>query len=71
MLTLAEERGHPRPAAETPAEYQRTLESIFPGELVRRATAAFNRACYGHRPTSPDDIDEMRTALDQLQSASR
>jgi hypothetical protein len=70
MLTLAEERGHPRPAAETPAEYQRTLEGIFPGDLVRRVTAAFNRACYGHRAASPNDIAEMRTALDRLQSAS-
>jgi hypothetical protein len=71
MLTLAEERGCPRPAAETPAEYQRTLEGVFPGDLVRKATAAFNRACYGHRSASPDDIAEMRSALDQLRSPSR
>jgi hypothetical protein len=71
MLTLAEESGHPRPAAETPAEYQQTLEGIFPGDLVRRATVAFNRACYGHRPASPDDIAEMRATLDRLQSPSR
>ena len=71
MLTLAEERGHPRPAAETPAEYQATLEGIFPREAVRRATAAFNRACYGHLPASPDEIAEMRSALDRVRAARR
>lgn len=70
MLTLAEERGHHRSAAETPAEYQRTLEDIFPNELVQRATRAFNRACYGHRSSSPEDIAEMRSTLDQLRSSS-
>ena len=71
MLTLAEERGHPRSPAETPAEYQRTLEDIFPNGLVQRATRAFNHACYGHRSASPEDIAEMRSTLDQFRSPSR
>ena len=68
MLTLAEERGFPRPQAETPQEYQRTLEQVFPRDLVRTATAAFTRACYGHHPASPEQIQEMRTSLEQLAS---
>ena len=66
MLSLAEERGFPRPPAETPREYQGTLEGLFPRDLVRGATAAFNRACYGHRAPPRDHIDEMRLALEQL-----
>ena len=66
MLSLAEERGFPRPPAETPREYQGTLEGLFPRDLARRATAAFNRACYGHRAPPREQIDEMRLALEQL-----
>lgn len=66
MLSLAEERGFPRPASKTPREYQGTLEGLFPQDLVRGATAAFNRACYGHRAPPREQIDEMRLALDQL-----
>ena len=68
MLTLAEERGFPRPPTETPQEYQRTLEQVFPRDLVGRATAAFTRACYGHHPASPEQIEEMRTSLEHLAS---
>ena len=66
LLTLAEGRGHPRPPHQTPAEYQRTLEQIFPRDLVRRATAAFVRACYGHHPAPRQQIEEMRASLEQL-----
>ena len=66
LLMLADERGFPRRANETPAEYQRTLERLVPRDLARRATAAFVRACYGHKPTSRDEIDEMRLSLEKL-----
>ena len=68
MLHLAEDRGHPRPTSQTPSEYQSTIEGIFPQRLVRMLTDAFNRACYGHRPSSRDQIDEMRQELDQAKS---
>ncbi len=66
MLELAEERGSPKPAAQTPTEYQSTLESLFPRDLVRAITNAFNRACYGHYPAPSAQIDEMRTSLENL-----
>ena len=70
MLLLAENRGHPREPSQTAGEYQRTLEGVFPTSLVRTITAAFNRACYGRHPAQPEQIDEMRTALERL-SAER
>ena len=65
MLSLAEEKGLPRPVEQTPSEYGSTLESIFSTRLVRLATNAFVRACYGHHPASREQIDEMRTSLEQ------
>ena len=66
LLVLAEQRGFPRPPAETPSEYERTLERVFPGDLVRVITAAFNRACYGHHPAPRDKVEEMRASLERL-----
>ena len=68
LLTLAEERGHPRRPTETTVEYQRTLVRIFPANLVHMVTAAFNRACYGHHPAPRQQIDEMRASLERLVS---
>ncbi|MDP6715233.1 MAG: DUF4129 domain-containing protein, partial [SAR202 cluster bacterium] len=65
MLMLAEDRGHPRQMNQTPTEYQSTLQGIFPERIVRMVTDAFNRACYGHRPASRAQIDEMRQGLDR------
>ena len=70
MLSLAEESGYPRPPAETPKEYQSTLEGLFPREVVRRVTAAFNRACYGHRAPPREQIDDMRLSLEGLAEAA-
>lgn len=66
LLMLAEERGIPRPAAETPTEYQRTLEEVFPKTLVRSVTAAFMKACYGHYGAPRHEIEEMRLSLDHM-----
>ena len=66
LLVMADERGFPRPATQTPAEYQDTLEEIFPRALVRSITAAFVKACYGHHAAPRPEIDEMRLSLDRL-----
>ena len=71
LLVLAEERGVPRPTGQTPTEYQKSLETLFPQRFVRMATDAFNRACYGHHPASRQQIDEMRAALEGLGPAKR
>ncbi len=67
LLTLAEGRGFPKGPAETPREYQHTLEQLFPRNLARAATSAFIRACYGHHPASREQIEEMKASLAQLQ----
>ena len=64
LLVKAEELGVSRPPSATPNEYSEKLESVLPQNLVRRATAAFVRACYGHHPASPEDINEMRAELE-------
>ncbi len=66
MLLLAENKGYRRGPSQTAGEYQRTLEQVFPANVVRAITAAFNRACYGRHPAPREQIDEMRTALDGL-----
>ena len=71
MLTLAEERGHPGLRPRRPPSIRRLSRASFPGRRSRTATAAFNRACYGHLPASPDEIAEMRSALDRVRSARR
>jgi hypothetical protein len=68
MLVHAEKKGHPRPPSETPTEYQKTLETLLPVDLVRMATFAFIRACYGHHPATTDQITEMRTTLERAVS---
>ena len=66
LLMIADDRGFPRQPNETPMEYQKTLERLVPRDLARRATAAFVKACYGHQPTSRDQVDQMRVSLEQL-----
>ena len=63
LLTLAEAKGIARPPWETPVEFQAKLEAIFPHRLVRMATAAFNRACYGYHPSSAEHLSEIRLHL--------
>ena len=66
MLLLAENKGYRRGPSQTAGEYQRTLEEVFPANIVGAITAAFDRACYGRHPAPREQIDEMRTALDGL-----
>ena len=63
LLSLAEDRGHPRRPGETTGEFQRRLERILPPDLVRMATAAFNRACYGFHAATQEQIARMRSSL--------
>lgn len=65
MLNAAAAKGLPRAENETPTEYQATLARAFPLSLVRAATAAFNRACYGREPTSAERIAEMRREMER------
>ena len=69
LLTMAEDKGSIRPRHETPIEFQRTLEGLFPRNLVRMATTAFNRACYGHHPASDDQVAQMRSSIKNIRTA--
>lgn len=69
LLSVAERRGFIRHPYKTPSELQPGLEEIFPGRLVPMATAAFNRAYYGHMPASQEQIDEMRASVSELRAS--
>ncbi|MDE2688230.1 MAG: DUF4129 domain-containing protein [Chloroflexota bacterium] len=71
MLMLSEKRGNARHASETPSEFQPTLERTLPRNLVRAATRAFIRACYGHYPATREEIDEMRTELEDAAKSDK
>ena len=69
LLVLAEEKGIGRRSHETAAEFQKALEGLFPRNLVRLATEAFNRACYGNYPATDQQIAQMRASLASIKSA--
>ena len=68
LVATAEKRGFRRSPHETATEFQRTLEGVFPRDLVRMSTAAFNRAFYGHHPATEEEIANMRSSLKGLRS---
>ncbi|MBI2936410.1 MAG: DUF4129 domain-containing protein [Chloroflexi bacterium] len=65
LLNFAAKRGQPRQPWETPQEYQRQLETIFPPAPVQRATEGFSRVRYGRWQISPEEA----AALEQLVSS--
>ncbi len=66
LLSMADAKGSSKPSWQTPAEYRETLELLFPDAPVKMATAAFDRACYGHMPATEQDIAYMTSALDRV-----
>ena len=71
MLNLAESRGFARRSYQTPDEFRSRLERIFPSRIAEMATEAFNRACYGRRASSEEDIAEMRESLERAAQSRR
>ncbi len=69
MLNIAEARGFRRGGSQTPSEYRPMLDRVFPNRIARMATDAFNRACYGRRPASRSQIEEMKETLEQAASS--
>ena len=63
LLNKAAQKGFRRRSHETATEFQKTLEALFPRDLVRMATEAFNRSCYGHHPANDEQIAQMRSYL--------
>ena len=66
LLSLAGLQGSPRPAWETPIEYEGALQSLFLDVSLQPITSAFNRACYGRIPSSDGEIRHMRGVVDGL-----
>jgi hypothetical protein len=66
LLTVAEKRGVRRLPHETPTEFQDSLVTIFPQDLVRLTTESFNRALYGYHPATADQISLMRSSVKGL-----
>lgn len=65
LLATAERAGVCRMNSESPSEFEGKLKSLFQQQLVRKATTAFNRACYGHLPTSEKDLADLHTLMSQ------
>ena len=71
MLNLAESRGFERRSYQTPDEFRSRLERIFPGRDSGDGDGGFQPACYGRRPSSEEDIAEMRESLEQVAQSRR
>ena len=69
MMSVAAEKGFRRPNNQTPNEYRSALGRVFPARIAGMATEAFNRACYGRRPASRGQIEEMREVLERVASS--
>ena len=63
LLGVAERRGVLREEYESPLEFEVRLGPLFAPGLVEKATAAFNRACYGNLPPSETDLADLRSAI--------
>ena len=68
FLSMAEEKGFGRRLWETPNEYKLKLGRIFPRDISAKATKAFNKACYGNRPSSREVIQDMESFLSNVSS---
>ena len=63
LLGEAERKGVRRQESESPLEFEIRLGPLFAPGLASKATAAFNRACYGNLPPPEDDLVDLRSAM--------
>ncbi len=68
LLRLASQRGVARDEAETPYEFQRRLDSTWPGvqEQVEALTEAYVRVRYGGRRIAARELEALRMAWERL-----
>tara|TARA_Y100000588_G_scaffold377757_1_gene457308 strand:+ start:424 stop:1833 length:1410 start_codon:yes stop_codon:yes gene_type:complete len=50
----------------TPNERMSALQVFLPGAPVDVITGRFNAACYGNEPSDPNDLDELREAIERV-----
>lgn len=67
---LADRRGYPRPPAQPPDEYLRTLRVAFPGHdaALRRLTDAYMRVHYGDQPITGEELAGLRADYTAMQA---
>ena len=63
LLGAAERMGVRRQESESPLELEARLVPLFAPGLAEKATAAFNRACYGDLPPPESDLVYLRNAM--------
>lgn len=70
MERMGKRRGFPRGKSQTPYEYQTRLQQAFPGgnASIRTITDAYVAIRYGELPERDNDLEAVRTALDQLKT---
>ncbi|MBN1315046.1 MAG: DUF4129 domain-containing protein [Anaerolineales bacterium] len=68
MVQAAAERGYPRSLSETPYEYVTTLIKVWPGgqDHIQAITTAYVKTHYGQIPENPEELDQIRFALQSL-----
>ena len=68
LLALAEQRGIPRPPAQTPLEYLPALQGTFPGwgAELRALTRAYVDAHYGQLPDTEAELRALRDAWQRI-----
>jgi hypothetical protein len=68
LLALAEQRGTPRPPAQTPLEYLPTLWGAFPGwgAELQLLTRAYVDAHYGQLPDTEAELQALRDAWQRI-----
>ena len=64
LLDMAEIDDVVRMPDQTPNEFQKYLRTVFSDEIVRIATAAFNKAFYGKHPMSAKDLSIIKSKVD-------
>jgi hypothetical protein len=71
MVALAGRRGYPRSGSDTPYEHVATLLQLWPDMTgqVEAITEAYVRTHYGEVPESTEELDAIRRAWQELQSA--
>ncbi len=70
LLALAQERGAPRPLAQTPFEYLPRLQRTFPDwpAELQTLTSAYVAAHYGRLPDSEAELQALRDAWQRIYS---
>ncbi len=71
LLRLAAHRGHKRPPAQTPYEFQVVLNAVLSGHEadIQTITQAYVRAHYGQVPDSRAELNRIREAWRRIRDA--